>query len=128
MYYAHSNNGYEREYFNILKPSGITGYRKDAYDMRKYITYRQERADMEHTIRSNLTNYLQTAPANSSNRASALIAGELEMKIPSWLNDGKSADKVTAAKGSNTLDLLTGRKEGFVPEKIVIPKMLDKTG
>ena len=50
------------------------------------------------------------------------------MKIPSWLNDGKSADKVTAAKGSNTLDLLTGRKEGFVPEKIVIPKMLDKTG
>lgn len=128
VYYAHSNNGYEREYFNILKPSGITGYRKDAYDMRKYITYRQERADMEHTIRSNLTNYLTTAPVNSSNRASALIAGELEMKIPSWLNDGKSADKVTAAEGGNTLDLLTGRKEGFVPEKIVIPKMLDKTG
>ncbi len=34
-YYAYGDKGYEREYFNILKPSGITGYREGAYDMRK---------------------------------------------------------------------------------------------
>lgn len=125
--------GYVKDYFDILTPSGLKGYRKNAdgteIDSRKYTTYQKENADLEHTIRSNLTNYLKTAPANSSSRASALIAGELEMEIPAWLNDGASADVETVAAGSsNILGLLKGRKEGFVAEKIIIPDMPEKTG
>ena len=59
---------------------------------------------------------------------SALIAGELEVTIPSWLNDGRVDQPTQGMSDSSVYQVQKGRREGFVSTELHIDHAPDQTG
>ena len=96
--------------FTTIRPDGTTG--------TSYIPYQIGEAGIPQTIQANLTNY--AVNAETGNMMSALIAGELEVTIPSWLNDGRVDQPTQGMSDSSVYQVQKGRREGFVSTELHI--------